>query len=548
MLESSCSTTAASSSERIRAQRKPSGAWLAVRLDFHEARYSWGAQMDEIAEEIALPWYQRHKSLRYWIVESFSKLTRGKVRSPLYHSQVERCKQRDLEDCETARISPEEHVKIWSLWTVEFYTPDNINGLYKSLDRLEPTLSSCTNRLSGDWLREARSQPGSSACFILVPKGRRVLEGDYWCTLPQYADHAICSIVTITPSLTLLVSQFAMLESDRLWLDRELHRDHPTSIKQIPSGGIAISDPGNEKQRLVREKRESWLDQATAWHRSIFPGLLSTNGEQVSACEVSTVEGTSAFLGDGQSSNLLAALNLDWPMDVFECRAEEGAELFQFRFASRFNHPSEMMFLSQTETQTSSQNVDNVNDYRPKIAQLNETLSHTFATAALLRVLRFYTRRVTLARDEAAAIVGSKFASKALSRLRADTARCIDASIVSRQLRDAVEIDNLNLDGMEFTGRANADEKTSVKLLEAVRVEIKEQSQGLLMDVDALYDNLHTQANLLSAHANLKVQPWIIVLAVLSLIATVAAAIGPIKQLVSSNVAKPEKSATDTKR
>jgi hypothetical protein len=477
-------------------------------------------------------WYHRHQSARYRLVNRFSKITRGWIRSPLFHSSVAYHCKNDLKDIGRERVCVSERVQTWSFWTAEFYTPDNINTLYEALDRLESAGFQCADRNPAKWLRQTRSLPGSSLELYLTPKGKQAWGIGHYCDLPPFADSAVGTILCVTPSLTMLVTHFLLKAEERCYFDEELHLDHPTRIIQNPGGSISTLSPELEQRRLVHERREARLMQATAWHRAHFPGLLSTHDERVSACEFSTIEGVVPL--SRERSNLLAALDLDWSPEIFEGPAAAERRPFLLSRPMRSDHDVDLLFLSSTLADFREQDAEHYGhdgDLR-YAARLDDYFRHTFARAALPRVLRFYALRTAEARDGAAGIVGSRNASKALARVRADTAQCMDASVIARELRDAAKAKHLPRIDMDFALRAKGRASPMI-LGKVLHKSIIRDAQELLENVEALNSGLHAQANLLSAHANLKLQPWIIGLAILSLIAGMIAAIGPAKDLLT---------------
>jgi hypothetical protein len=501
--------------------------------------------LSENSKSPALPWYQRRNTIRYRGMRYLSKITNGRIPTPYFYSVKQFHKESDEIDLEKERVSADEHVRTWSLWTVEFYTPNNINGLYAALDRIQSAELHNLDRNPSEWLRRNRMAAGSTMELYLSAKGTPGLATGHYCSLPEFADHAAGTIICVTPSLTLLVMHFELKASESCWLDEQLHNDRTTRIVQNPRGSISISSPRIEQRRLVHEKRESWLLEATSWHRSNFPGLLSTNNELVPMCELSILTGAVPFDENARNSNLMSALGLDWSYGVFEGPTSVETKLFKFSHALDHCDSFEFRILSATENNFRSQNVDyfGTGD-RAYLARLDQDFRRAFAMASLPRALTFYAQHTASARDNAAAIVGSKNASKALARVRADTAQCVDAAMIARELSEAAERDSLDIQDTDFTLRIEREGRTEITLSNAVKDQIKEQAKDLAANVESLNANLNAQASLLSAHAALKLQPIIIALTVVSAIAGLVAAVGPAKEMLYSNVAESKQHAS----
>jgi hypothetical protein len=470
--------------------------------------------------EIRPPWYRRRKSLRFKIMERLSRLTKGRVKSPGYYRSSDIQREYDVSDIEKYRISPDEHVESWCLWTAEFYTPDNVHRLRTALDRLKPTAFEGAGNAPGDWLRKSRGRAGNSMELYLVPAGGFGWGIGYQCPLPEFAKGAHGTIENITPSLTMLTMHFLLSDAERDWLDKGLHSDRPGRITQKPQGVLGISSVSDEQRRLVEEKRRSWVDQATTWHRKYFPGLLASSGEAVSSCLLDVVDGVEPF--GGERSSLLEAIDHARSTDLMEHKAQD--EKIIVLISKRFgrDEPRDLLLMAIGKKyllEFAAPGYERNDDGH--VGHFDAIFRRNYTWIALPRILDFYQRRTALARDGAATIVGSRNASKALARVRADAAKSIDAAVVARELRDAVNTGWVPRCEMSFELRPWRKGEQPRDLAQTLGDQIARQATDLLSDVEALNDSLAMQANLLSAHANLKLQPLIIGLAAISMLAAV---------------------------
>ncbi|EGD58011.1 hypothetical protein Y88_3341 [Novosphingobium nitrogenifigens DSM 19370] len=487
------------------------------------------------------PWYDRPRSIPYKIASRLSRWTGGRVKSPAYHRSLQFRRKHDTKDLEKYRVSPDEHVQTWYFWTLEFFTPDNIAVLRGALERLKPAGQEYGECGPANWLRQERGRQGSSMELYLVPKEGRAWGPGHYCALPSFAKAAHGTIANITPSLTTLTMSFRLKDSERDWLDDELHRDHQPKIFQRPNGVVSISNVWLQQRAIVRERREKWAHEVTEWHRRHFPGLLSTNEEAVSCCLLDVIDGAEPFISE--TSNLLGALDLARTTAVYEYRAKDGQVLATMSRTANTDDASHLHLVSMTLNQLQSYEAAGYgSDNCGRISRFDSMFRRGFTSIALHRVLDFYNRKVVLARDSAAAIVGSRSATKALARVRADTAQCIDAAVVARELCHAAKTGWIPSDLLSFTYKPFFLNEKAQPLAEIIHERITRQSSELLADVAALNESLSVQADLLSAHANLKLQPWIIGLAIVSMLAGVLAAIGPVHDLLQprTSVALPQ--------
>lgn len=492
-----------------------------------------GPAQDQSDVDVRLPWYHRRKSVRFQITAWLSRYTNGRVKSPGYYSLAVLQRKNDIKDLEKYRISPNEHVQSWCLWTAEFYTPDNIEQLQASLDRLKSAGFEYDEHRPSGWLRANRGRAGNSMELYLVPKGKATLGIGHYCPLPRFAKGAQGTIANVTSSLTMLTMHFLLEDVERDWLDQELHLDHPGRITQESQGVLSTSGVSEEQRRLVEEKRLSWINQVTEWHHENFPGLLSSSGERVSCCLLDIVDGADP-LGSARSS-LLEALDLARSIDVSEYKSPEGQNLIHLiRGGGRgiLGHVHLMVIKKDCLPAFEASGYGNNDD--GGVAHLDALFRRTFSWIALPRILEFFERRAAVTRDGAAAIIGSSNASKALARVRNDTAKSMDAALIARELRDGAQSGWIPQCEMDFALRPWRDDKPPLSLAHVLRDQITYRSKNLLADVEALNNSLTVQANLLSAHANLKLQPLIIGLAAISMFAGLIAAASTVRDLLSS--------------
>jgi hypothetical protein len=481
----------------------------------------------------AKAWFHDREGWRYRLINTLSKMTSGRLMAPFYHSTVAFHQKREFEELAKHRIDDDEHVAVWCIWSAEFYTPNSIANLYDGLERLQASGFSEAREHPTDWVRALRATGGGSFELYLAPKGKKVWGSGHYIDLPNFAERAGASILSLTPSLTVLVTCFLFKEPMRALLDVELHQEHPTEIRPNPGGSLSIVSPDLRHREIVRQSREERARLVTAWHREHFPGLSSGDDKLVPTCEFNVVRGAKPLATENGHSRLLSALGLEWSPDVFESdygsltkplRFREGSDLFGPREMSILSIAHEEMVLLDDEGFGSSD--------EGRIWAIDAEFRRTFAISSLTSILHHYREHVARARDGASEVVGRGSADQALTKVRADTAALFDASTVARDLKDAAASQAFSMYGMDLQLRGGADESPKPTLINLTSQFIERESQRLILDIGELNNALNTQANLLSAQANLKLQPLIIALAILSLFASIVAAIQPARELI----------------
>jgi hypothetical protein len=477
-------------------------------------------------------WYDRRHSARYRAIEFLSLLTRGRIKGPFYYGSVAYHREHDPEEWRKARPKRSEHVVTWALWTVEAYTPDNINALLQRLDDLRPVSESVGNRRPGDWLRATRAKPGSSFNLPFRPKGAKSLvPSGFSLPIPPFAKHSAATIISATPSLTFLASFHLLRDDERMRLDAVAHTDHPTKITAL-GRGVAISTPDLEMRRLVDEQRAAWVRSATDWQREHFGGLFCASGDTIPTCEFSTIVGARPFAKrpKGESSNLLECLGLIWSPLVFDSQSAKDEPQLCFCPWVRSTKTAHYSIVTMPADAFTALDAEAWGgDDEGRIFRLDERIRRTFAAWSALRVVGHFTDQIARARDQAAAVVGSRNAAQALSRVRRDSAQCFDAATVARELEEHAKLISMERLPLRLRDLQSKPSRTFSDVLERT---LTERSKRLVADVAELNSNLHAQANLLSAHANLKLQPWIIVLAIASAVAGIISALEPARKAI----------------
>ena len=476
-------------------------------------------------------WYSRRGSFRYRLQHLLFRLSKGLIKSPMYYRSLAFHAKRDSEGDRERPIPDAEHVRVYGIWTTEFFTPDNVHNLSRQLERLEASQPTIPGRSLAEFLENQRANPGSSLELYLFPPGEKRLpfSSGHQCELPRFASSAQGTVTMLTPSLTALVTYFKLREGERSRIEEAVHRTYQTRV--TPWGtGVTASSPSLERRAHINRIRGEWRAEATKWHRKNFRGLLSNNGEEPEMCELAVLEGVS----EG-SREMMDALALSFSYSKFAGPAGDASKPIRY-----FPYLGGDDLQSHSVMALDSAQLPHIDTSGYQAGEtgaahyVDSQFRATFCVWALLRVFRFYQRRLAKTRDGAANVIGNARASKALAKVRADFAVCVDAASIGREL---LEIDSTFAryqSDIDLEPESSDWPQSSQTLVEVIQEELPRQAQGLLRNVEDLNSALQSQANLLSAHANLRLQPWIILLALLSLIVGAIAA-GPVIANLASN-------------
>jgi len=522
-------------------------------IDPAENTTSGPAASEDDATEASRAWFDDPSTLHYRAALRLSRLTNGRFRSPHFRSLERLHRERDAAENEECRPAPEQRLRTWVLWATEAYTPAHAQRLLTALEAFGPVPPGA-DRDPAEWIRKQRGRPGSRLYmyFQRPDAGFRSLGFD--TELPNFAERCFGTLWSATPSLTMLTMSFFLSDDERGRIEAVLRAEHPTRLEPHGGTSIGIHSPELERRRLIAETRASWRAQAASWFERNAPGLLTTTAEGLATCEFTVLNGLSPYRvanrgeSDRRDLRLQSALAMR-PSSVFVPRDEERPEESDEGdgrgtfFAPVASHDPGLRRHSSVVMDEGNFRADD----NPFWGEGEGRHAHRFdasfrdvpAQWAVRHVIDHFSDRTLATRDELAMLVGRTRVGAALARVRRDTAECADAATVARDIHRGAADGSLGLDDRGFTLRRMRLSDEERRMGRVLRDTLKELGSELGQDVADLNATLHAQASLLSAHANLRLQPWIVLLAIVSAIAGLVAAIEPMRALVGADARPP---------
>lgn len=169
--------------------------------------------------------------------------------------------------------------------------------------------------------------------------------------------------------------------------------------------------------------------------------------------------------------------------------------------------------------------------------EFDDSFRSIFTQWTVIHALDHYSANTATTRDLLSKVIGGRSSIRAVARLHRDTAEGADAATVAREI-----VGNIS-DYLLWAGRNNfyerpysRDETKAQTFTAFLRETLLARANQLVSDVTELNSILNAQASLLSAYANLRLQPWIIFLAIISAIAGGIGAIPPARELYNWGV------------
>ena len=490
----------------------------------------------------AMTWYNDPATLRHRTITHLARLTGGRIRSP-HHRSVQRFhRERDVLENEECRPSSDQRIRTWVLWATEAYTPAHVQRLLAALAALRPTQIG-DDRDPEEWIRRQRGRPGSRLYMHFQRSGSSSRPLGFDTKMPDFADYCLGTLWSATPSLTMLTMTFFLAEQERGRFEALLRADHPTRLEPHGASSIGIHSPELERRRVIAETRADWRRQATGWFARSAPGLLNGTPGGFSTCELTVLHGLTPHPAprcepsDRRDARLLTALDLRASIvfapgsaELSEAGETGGRGPFFAPYPSHDHSSARHASVSIEEHDFHAADASFWGDGESRHAhRFEEAFRDVPAQFAVNHVVDHFGDRVLASRDALATLVGRTRAGAALGRIRRDTAECADAATVARDIRAAAADGSLIRSDAGLVLRRNHSSDERPRLGASLRENLERTAGDLTRDVADLSSTLHAQASLLSAYANLRLQPWIVLLAILSMLAGLAAAIEPVR-------------------
>ncbi len=491
----------------------------------------------DLGAEAEKPWFSRRRSIRYRAVDVLSRWSDGRIRSPHYRGTEAFYRSKDAEENLESRLTEGQRIDTPGLWATEAYTPASAAILLRSLNKLTRNYNGLGDRDPADWVRRQRHRPGSSYHLYLVRPGKGRIPSTFEVELPAFAAAATATIWSATASLTMITVAFELNDHARGRINDILARDQPTRLERSGKRGMSIFTPELERRRLVGDVRSKWIAETSTWFQSNFPGLFSSSGVDVPTCELSVVTGIRPFpdwnddRGSRRDQEILHALRASHA-NVFVPSDEADPGIFYAPFPDSDERRSRHAIVAMTRDGYDGIEADGWgDDEASRFWAFDQSFRTVVAQWHIARVLGLFNDRVASVRDRFAELIGGSKAASALAKVRRDTADCADAATIAREVERGVDDASLAIYGAGFVLRADSADGDRRTAVTALREALRFSSRRLAVDLTELNSSLHAQAALLSAHANLRLQPAIIFLAVVSTIAGGIAAIEPVEKL-----------------
>lgn len=273
--------------------------------------------------------------------------SRLRAQRALEHSLAHFGRPEALERLVEEKPPADERVRLPAFWLAEVFTPSTFGRLDEGIRRLGLGRSPTEDR--GEFIRSSRAKPWpgswSNLSWLASDKNDRMWgHAVHHADLPTSVRFAVPTVLTLTPSLTVLLFQFQLRDDAADTLDRAARADYLPAGRANWDGSTTFWTVDQVRDREVAKIRADLRAEAEAWIGSHFCGAFAELGAALPAAELILVEKEAPY-PVGREPRYLHALGLTSPWPPFETEELPGIKLVVrqpfvdekvLRFASNF--------------------------------------------------------------------------------------------------------------------------------------------------------------------------------------------------------------------
>lgn len=287
------------------------------------------------------------KSIKKSAQKTFNQFTWTVYRKfPMYY-QPKRIKRRlesrkeDQEKNDALKLEDDDLALVQSLFAVEVFTPSQSDLLFSKLHKLSASRREGSSDVL-DFIEKLRSSffGGGSAnlgVFAREEAHQRSWTGNATSSdIPEFADVALDRVVQISPSITAIIIEFKLRNSEKSRLYDTYNKDYETKIIPFKKNmHYSTSGPSFRKRDEVYKIRNGWRIQIERWFKDEFAGAFcSSEGlASIPITEVIELSKSRPFTREG-SNPVASALGIDSSFSVWSL---DGLEDLKFSSTNNFS-------------------------------------------------------------------------------------------------------------------------------------------------------------------------------------------------------------------
>ena len=430
----------------------------------------------------------------------------------------------------------DEHIDLYSVWAIEFYTPAHMDELLSRLEQLGWTQDESQNPVS--WLKHRDTSQFSQAWMPLRPVippdvADPNVTGSLRADLPPNVPYAYVDMYCFTPSLVAIAIEFAFDEEYSSIFDDALRQERHSFVTAIPRG-YRIHDPGTQRTFQVKTIRRATTRLITDWFSSNLPGLCSAGllEGDFPTCEFVTSRKVKPFPtkreNDGTLIWYLRHLGLSHSYDSWE-----SADMPDLRFQPSWTHRNNANYhsiLSIHEGSWIKQDCPEGSrrDRESRLYRMHRKVAGMLGVWAIGVLLQGYGQHFSKLRNsEFLRETRSKSVIEALQRIGESVSYSLDIAAVTAELASLVRTKRpLGLEVESFVPRSDAPDywwKGSLEQL--IHKQVGENASWLRSMDTAVRDHLTQYGTILGIVEDIRLQKKVTFLTYAMLFLTIVLAI-----------------------
>jgi hypothetical protein len=416
----------------------------------------------------------------------------------------------------------DERMLVHAIWGVEFYTPVHAAALVDRLIRLgfDKRRSWAGREKVSDYVRLQRGGIGESWLnlgLVVSPaaSGWSMFDA-VRIEIPTGVRAGFLQLHTLTSSLTALVAMFVLEDDAAGALERVLRRDDFRASGKIEGRGYTINPPSNVKDAAVKAQRRRTHALVADWIADTLPGAFAANKETTPTAELVTTQSALPLDERSQDLEYLRAAGLaNWTPAVWK-----SSELPNWRLT--LQDGDQRLTIARRQHVPSGDDTDERDHDRWSMSQhVNDLVAKDVLVWAAVRLVETAKDRLAHVRDEGRQMAAAR---RPLKRLRRIAGHYLRDSLEGRTIAAELALyaksrERFHHNAAEWEGVDNF----AGDFLENIRGTLDRLTRDLLATEERVRDGLIIESNMISTIANLRVQRWIVLLTVLTILVGVIA-------------------------
>jgi hypothetical protein len=189
-------------------------------------------------------------------------------------------RERDTQENQDTTPPQDLALRMHAISAIEFYGPNEIDELYKKLDKLNWAVDTYPDRITpSDWIQQRRSYGSGIASLSIGVIIRAKQKAKYrhiknFAEIPREIDYLDVRIIQVTPSLTAIAIDFYLNSPHIEKYENELRKGRKTFQKRRSRWMISIESPIHQKITALEGARDKLRKIAIRWIWQNLPGMF----------------------------------------------------------------------------------------------------------------------------------------------------------------------------------------------------------------------------------------------------------------------------------